>query len=77
MENRATGYHFSKDILFIHFFIYNYDYFVYEEMFYGTYKFEILEHALWGTNAFVGTIFTDAPLGSAAVGEILDKVNAE
>uniref|UniRef100_F1KVG9 Methylmalonic aciduria and homocystinuria type D n=1 Tax=Ascaris suum TaxID=6253 RepID=F1KVG9_ASCSU len=38
---------------------------------------KILEHALWGTNAFVGTIFTDAPLRSAAVGEILDKVNAE
>uniref|UniRef100_A0A0M3HVS0 Methylmalonic aciduria and homocystinuria type D-like protein, mitochondrial n=1 Tax=Ascaris lumbricoides TaxID=6252 RepID=A0A0M3HVS0_ASCLU len=35
---------------------------------------KILEHALWGTNAFVGTIFTDAPLGSAAVGEILDKI---
>ncbi|KHN79600.1 Methylmalonic aciduria and homocystinuria type D -like protein, mitochondrial [Toxocara canis] len=38
---------------------------------------KILEHALWGTNAFVGTIFTDAPVNSEAVSEILAKVNAD
>ncbi|VDM39273.1 unnamed protein product [Toxocara canis] len=38
---------------------------------------KILEHALWGTNAFVGTIFTDAPVNSEAVSEIIAKVNAD
>ncbi|VDD91436.1 unnamed protein product [Enterobius vermicularis] len=32
---------------------------------------KVLEHGSWGTHAFVGTIFTDAPLHSAALTEIL------
>ncbi|VDK50055.1 unnamed protein product [Anisakis simplex] len=38
---------------------------------------KVLEHSLWGTNAFVGTIFTDAPIDSEAICQILDKVNAD
>ena len=32
---------------------------------------KVLEHGAWGKNAFVGTIFTDAPIYSAALVEIL------
>lgn len=38
---------------------------------------KVLEHVVWGTKAFVGTIFTDAPINSSAVAEILSKVNSE
>ncbi|CAD6196218.1 unnamed protein product [Caenorhabditis auriculariae] len=38
---------------------------------------KVLQHALWGSHAFVGTIFTDAPLDSTIVKDILSKVNAD
>uniref|UniRef100_A0A8R1DJY1 Methylmalonic aciduria and homocystinuria type D protein, mitochondrial n=1 Tax=Caenorhabditis japonica TaxID=281687 RepID=A0A8R1DJY1_CAEJA len=38
---------------------------------------KVLQHACWGSNAFVGTIFTDAPLDSSAVTSILKKVSGE
>ncbi|VDK78843.1 unnamed protein product [Anisakis simplex] len=37
---------------------------------------KIIAHKLWGKMVFVGTIFTNAPIDSPAVSEILAKVNA-
>ncbi|CAI2349379.1 unnamed protein product [Caenorhabditis sp. 36 PRJEB53466] len=38
---------------------------------------KVLQHACWGSHAFVGTIFTDAPLDSIAVRDIMRKVTEE
>lgn len=38
---------------------------------------KVLQHACWGSNAFVGTIFTDAPVDGDAVRDILKKVTQE
>ncbi|MFH4978359.1 hypothetical protein AB6A40_005068 [Gnathostoma spinigerum] len=38
---------------------------------------KILKHVMWGANAFVGTIFTNAPIKSSAIEAILAKVNTE
>lgn len=38
---------------------------------------KVLQHACWGSNAFVGTIFTDAPLDGGVVSDILRKVTQE
>uniref|UniRef100_A0A7E4VGP4 Methylmalonic aciduria and homocystinuria type D homolog, mitochondrial n=1 Tax=Panagrellus redivivus TaxID=6233 RepID=A0A7E4VGP4_PANRE len=36
---------------------------------------KVIKHMQWGTHAFVGTIFTDAPMESKAVQEIVKQVN--
>ncbi|UMM25996.1 hypothetical protein L5515_005579 [Caenorhabditis briggsae] len=38
---------------------------------------KVLQHACWGSHAFVGTIFTDAPVDGSAVRDILKKVTQE
>lgn len=38
---------------------------------------KVIKHMLWGTHAFVGTIFTDAPLESDFVKSVLKTVNIE
>lgn len=43
---------------------------------YSTIILQILAHMLWGTKVFVGTIFTDAPINSLAVNEILAKAGS-
>jgi len=36
---------------------------------------KVMKHVLWGSYAFVGTIFTTAPLEDAAIKSILNRVN--
>lgn len=36
---------------------------------------KVVSHKMWGKNVFVGTIFTNAPVNSSAVSEILAQVN--
>lgn len=38
---------------------------------------KVTKHMLWGTHSFVGTIFTDAPLDSDFVKQVLKTVNNE
>ncbi|WKX98279.1 hypothetical protein Q1695_013726 [Nippostrongylus brasiliensis] len=38
---------------------------------------KVLQHVVWGTHAFVGTLFTDAPMDCAIVQDIVHKVNEE
>ncbi|XGW16899.1 hypothetical protein V3C99_001938 [Haemonchus contortus] len=38
---------------------------------------KVLQHVVWGTNAFVGTLFTDAPPDCAIVKDIVRKVNSD
>uniref|UniRef100_A0A1I7XQY7 Protein croquemort n=1 Tax=Heterorhabditis bacteriophora TaxID=37862 RepID=A0A1I7XQY7_HETBA len=38
---------------------------------------KVLKHITWGTHAFVGTLFTNAPLDSDIVKDIMKKVNTE
>ncbi|KAE9556460.1 hypothetical protein FO519_000345 [Halicephalobus sp. NKZ332] len=38
---------------------------------------KVIKHMLWGTHAFVGTIFTDAPLESDFVKSIVNGVNSD
>ncbi|CAI4230623.1 unnamed protein product [Auanema sp. JU1783] len=38
---------------------------------------KVLKHVAWGSHAFVGTLFTDAPMDSQIVKDILAKVNEE
>lgn len=40
-------------------------------------NFQVLKHVSWGSHAFVGTLFTNAPLDSQIVQDILTKVNEE
>jgi len=36
---------------------------------------KVMKHVLWGSYAFVGTIFTSAPLDDAAIQSVLSRVN--
>lgn len=38
---------------------------------------KVLQHACWGSHAFVGTIFTNAPVESTIVQDMLKKVNTD
>jgi len=38
---------------------------------------KVLRHVLWGTKAFVGTIFTDAPLHCEILQSIVNKINKD
>ncbi|KAK0420424.1 hypothetical protein QR680_014676 [Steinernema hermaphroditum] len=38
---------------------------------------KVLRHILWGTKAFVGTIFTDAPLDCEILADIVTKINKD
>jgi len=38
---------------------------------------KVIKHMLWGTHAFVGTIFTDAPLDSDFVKSVVKSVNTD
>lgn len=38
---------------------------------------KVLQHIAWGTNAFVGTLFTDAPPDCKIVQDIVRKVNSD
>jgi hypothetical protein len=38
---------------------------------------KVLKHITWGSHAFVGTLFTNAPLDSQIVQDIIKKVNLE
>lgn len=38
---------------------------------------KVMKHVLWGSYAFVGTIFTTAPLEDAAIKSILNRVNED
>uniref|UniRef100_A0A1I7YS85 Methylmalonic aciduria and homocystinuria type D homolog, mitochondrial n=1 Tax=Steinernema glaseri TaxID=37863 RepID=A0A1I7YS85_9BILA len=38
---------------------------------------KVLRHVLWGTKAFVGTIFTDAPLDCEILQDIVNKINKD
>ncbi|KAL6728761.1 hypothetical protein Aduo_010499 [Ancylostoma duodenale] len=38
---------------------------------------QVLQHVIWATNAFVGTLFTDAPADCQIVQDIVRKVNTD
>ncbi|KIH55651.1 hypothetical protein ANCDUO_14185 [Ancylostoma duodenale] len=38
---------------------------------------KVLQHVIWATNAFVGTLFTDAPADCQIVQDIVRKVNTD
>ncbi|KHJ87899.1 hypothetical protein OESDEN_12314 [Oesophagostomum dentatum] len=38
---------------------------------------KVLQHVVWGTHAFVGTLFTDAPADCQIVQDIVHKVNTD
>ncbi|KAK5982619.1 Methylmalonic aciduria and homocystinuria type D [Trichostrongylus colubriformis] len=38
---------------------------------------KVLQHVLWGTHAFVGTLFTDAPPDCTIVKDVIRKVNTD
>ncbi|EYC20718.1 hypothetical protein Y032_0021g388 [Ancylostoma ceylanicum] len=42
-----------------------------------TTRASVLQHVIWATNAFVGTLFTDAPADSQIVQDIVRKVNTD
>ena len=40
-------------------------------------ELQVMKHVLWGSRAFVGTIFTSAPLDDEAIQNVLNKMNED
>ncbi|KAE9417237.1 hypothetical protein Angca_004412 [Angiostrongylus cantonensis] len=38
---------------------------------------KVLQHVVWGSRAFVGTLFTDAPIDCSIIQDIIQKVNTD